>query len=86
MIKRCLRGKRTSDSQYIVKCNVFRYMRIVKYHSDVLRAIRANVIPEQKYRLLIMVHRNARFGELRMEEGPQIVKILAELQMMEANR
>lgn len=56
-------------------------MRIMKYHSDILRAIGANMVPEQEYRLLIMVHRNARFRELRMEEGPQIVKILAKLQV-----
>lgn len=43
------------------------------------------MIPEQEYRLLVMVHRNAWFRKLRMEEGPQIVKILAELQV-EAER
>lgn len=65
--------------QYVIKCNILSYVRIVEYHSDILWTIGADMIPKQKYRLFIMMHRDARFRKFRMEKRPQVVKILPEL-------
>jgi len=57
--------------QYIIKCNIARYLRTVGHLGRIFRTIDKRVMPECEKCMLIVMRRNTGLGEARMEQLPQ---------------
>ena len=58
--------------QDVVEGDVLDDVRIVEDELDVIRAVQAGAVPELQQRLLVLMDGNARLGELRVEELPEL--------------
>lgn len=57
--------------QYIIKCNVSRYLRAVGHQGCIFGAIDERVMPEGEQRVLVVMRRHTGLRETRMKQLPQ---------------
>jgi len=63
----------------VVKGYVLCYVRIVHDEPDVLRAVEADLVPEDEHRLLVLMYGDLWLGEFRLKELPEVGKVTREL-------